>query len=222
MRTIFIDCNQQLAPVFTSRRMREIDELVKRVAPSDANVLITGESGVGKEVVANQIHRLSKRADGPLVKLNCAAFPQKAFVYQILLVFPGRFRQFLHTGAVTGNGFHHRRHPTILPHCERLQCTNLFFHALAAFMIALIDNEDIGNLHQSGLHALNVVAQARHKNHDDTIRQPHDIDFVLPDADGLDQHLLLTRSIQQQRHLGSRARQATEETSRRHRANKHP
>src|ERR1700679_1027078 len=70
------EAQQQLAPVFTSQRMREINDLVARVAPSDANVLITGESGVGKEVIANQIHRLSNRSKGPLVKLNCAAFPQ--------------------------------------------------------------------------------------------------------------------------------------------------
>ena len=46
------------------------------MAPSEANVLITGESGVGKEVIANVIHSRSRRAEKPMVKLNCAAFPQ--------------------------------------------------------------------------------------------------------------------------------------------------
>jgi transcriptional regulator with PAS, ATPase and Fis domain len=55
--------------------MRELFELVEQIAPSDANVLIVGESGVGKEVFANRIHELSPRSDGPLIKLNCAAFP---------------------------------------------------------------------------------------------------------------------------------------------------
>ena len=46
----------RLAPVFTSKVMQEIDELITAMAPSEANVLITGESGVGKEVIANLIH----------------------------------------------------------------------------------------------------------------------------------------------------------------------
>jgi len=66
----------RLAPVFTSKVMQQIDELIGAMAPSEANVLITGESGVGKEVIANTIHQRSRRADKPMVKLNCAAFPQ--------------------------------------------------------------------------------------------------------------------------------------------------
>src|SRR6185295_10808900 len=65
-----------LAPVFTSKVMQQIDELITAMAPSEANVLITGESGVGKEVIANTIHQRSRRVDKLMVKLNCAAFPQ--------------------------------------------------------------------------------------------------------------------------------------------------
>jgi len=65
----------QPTPIFKSKAMQEIDGLITAMAPSDANVLITGESGVGKEVVANIIHVRSRRADAPMVKLNCAAFP---------------------------------------------------------------------------------------------------------------------------------------------------
>ena len=64
------------APVFKSKSMQEIDDLINSMAPSDANVLITGESGVGKEIVANLIHHRSRRSERPMVKLNCAAFPQ--------------------------------------------------------------------------------------------------------------------------------------------------
>src|SRR3954468_14521401 len=66
----------RLAPVFKSKAMQEIHELINAMAPSEANVLITGESGVGKEVIANVIHGRSRRAIKPMVKLNCAAFPQ--------------------------------------------------------------------------------------------------------------------------------------------------
>src|SRR5437899_371471 len=63
-------------PIFKSKPMQEIDELIDAMAPSDANVLIVGETGVGKEVIANAIHARSRRAGQPMVKLNCAAFPQ--------------------------------------------------------------------------------------------------------------------------------------------------
>jgi len=63
-------------PIFQSKSMQEIEELINSMAPSEANVLITGESGVGKEVIANLIHHRSRRSEKPMVKLNCAAFPQ--------------------------------------------------------------------------------------------------------------------------------------------------
>src|SRR3982751_6763560 len=62
--------------ILKSKPMQEIDELINAMAPSDANALIVGESGVGKEVIANAIHARSRRAEKPMVKLNCAAFPQ--------------------------------------------------------------------------------------------------------------------------------------------------
>src|SRR5207244_3833272 len=64
------------ALIFKSKPMHEIEELINAMAPSDANALIVGESGVGKEVIANAIHARSRRAGKPMVKLNCAAFPQ--------------------------------------------------------------------------------------------------------------------------------------------------
>jgi DNA-binding NtrC family response regulator len=66
----------KLMPILASKSMQQIEELVNAMAPSEANALITGESGVGKEVVANVIHQRSRRASKPMVKLNCAAFPQ--------------------------------------------------------------------------------------------------------------------------------------------------
>ncbi len=56
--------------------MHRVFEMVEQVAPSRASVLITGESGAGKEVVAEAIHRLSPRAEQPLIKVHCAALAE--------------------------------------------------------------------------------------------------------------------------------------------------
>ena len=61
--------------VCTGPAMTAVRELIARVAATSATVLLTGESGVGKEVVARAIHRASSRADQPLLKINCAALP---------------------------------------------------------------------------------------------------------------------------------------------------
>jgi len=54
----------------------ELRQIIKQVAPTDVTVLITGESGSGKEVVAKEIHRLSKRYDKPFITVNCGAIPE--------------------------------------------------------------------------------------------------------------------------------------------------
>ena len=62
--------------VAESLQMKEALRLVSRVAPSDTSVMITGESGVGKELIAQAIHRLSRRSDKPFIDLNCAALQE--------------------------------------------------------------------------------------------------------------------------------------------------
>jgi DNA-binding NtrC family response regulator len=61
--------------VGVSAAIRNVEEEVDHAARSDAKVLITGESGVGKEIVARLIHERSARARGPLITINCAGFP---------------------------------------------------------------------------------------------------------------------------------------------------
>jgi len=57
--------------------MRRVRDTIRQVAPTDARVLVTGESGTGKELVAAALHRLSKRAGGPFVRVNSAAIPKE-------------------------------------------------------------------------------------------------------------------------------------------------
>jgi Nif-specific regulatory protein len=79
----------------TSDAMRAVFELVAQVAPSDATVLVSGESGTGKELVAGEIHRGSKRASGPFIKVNCAALPESIIESELFGHEKGAF-----TGAV--------------------------------------------------------------------------------------------------------------------------
>ena len=83
------------APIFNSKPMQQIEELINVMAPSDASVLIVGESGAGKEVIANVIHARSRRAGKAMVKLNCAAFPQTMIEGELFGYVKGAF-----TGAM--------------------------------------------------------------------------------------------------------------------------
>lgn len=60
-----------------SEAIKKVKEMIERVAPTEARVLITGANGTGKELVAHQIHEKSSRAKGPFVEVNCAAIPSE-------------------------------------------------------------------------------------------------------------------------------------------------
>ncbi len=79
-----------------SKAMKPVFEMISKVAVSDATVLIRGESGVGKELVAEAIHNASPRAGKPLIKVNCAALPQGVLESELFGHERGAF-----TGAVS-------------------------------------------------------------------------------------------------------------------------
>ena len=69
--------------VGASRPMQEVMRIVEMAAPSSASVLITGETGSGKEIVARTVHKLSPRAGGPFVAINCSAIPESLMESEI-------------------------------------------------------------------------------------------------------------------------------------------
>jgi transcriptional regulator with PAS, ATPase and Fis domain len=78
-----------------SKVVRELRKIIEDTAKTDATILITGESGVGKEVLTNEIHRLSARGNKPLVKINCASIPAALIESELFGYERGAF-----TGAV--------------------------------------------------------------------------------------------------------------------------
>jgi two-component system nitrogen regulation response regulator NtrX len=81
--------------VGTSFQVRRVLERIERVGPTGARVLVTGENGTGKELVARAIHRLSDRAEGPFIEVNCAAIPSELIESALFGHMKGSF-----TGAV--------------------------------------------------------------------------------------------------------------------------
>src|SRR5690348_11471387 len=81
--------------VGASYAIRAVTDKIERVGKTDARVLITGENGTGKELVARALHRQSARADGPFVEVNCAAIPSELIESELFGHMKGSF-----TGAI--------------------------------------------------------------------------------------------------------------------------
>src|SRR5580765_3883344 len=89
------DSNGFAALLGRNEQMREVRQLIERVADTDATVLIAGESGTGKGLVARDIHAASPRRERPFVKVNCAALPSELLESELFGFERGAF-----TGAV--------------------------------------------------------------------------------------------------------------------------
>src|ERR1700727_2898948 len=108
--------------VGNSAAFRSVLGMVRIVAPTDATVLINGETGTGKELIAEAVHRCSNRSNGPFVKVNCAAIPAGLLESELFGHERGAF-----TGAVTRN----------IGRFERANHGTLFLDEIGAFSLAL-------------------------------------------------------------------------------------
>tara|TARA_A200000113_G_scaffold211758_1_gene212694 strand:+ start:904 stop:2076 length:1173 start_codon:yes stop_codon:yes gene_type:complete len=75
----------------TSTAINEIHEMIDKVAPTEARVLITGENGTGKELVAHHLHQKSNRSEAPFVEVNCAAIPSELIESELFGHMKGAF-----------------------------------------------------------------------------------------------------------------------------------
>jgi len=90
------DDDKFLNMIGRSKKMKDVFERIKKVAATSSTVLITGPSGTGKELVANAIHHLSKRHQGPMVSVNCGAIPGELLESELFGHTKGSF-----TGAIS-------------------------------------------------------------------------------------------------------------------------
>ncbi len=140
--------------------------------------------------------------------------------FKMFLEFRNCAGQFLNSLVLRSHRAQHWRMPAVARHHQRQHSQQLLLQPVGAFAIRFVQNKYVANLHQPGFHILNVVAKTRYKHHQHAVRKPHDVDFILADADRFDQHVLLSSCVQQQRHFRCRSREPAEKSSRRHRADK--
>jgi PAS domain S-box-containing protein/TyrR family helix-turn-helix protein len=89
--------NTQNTPIYCSKKMQALIGICDKVAPFNSTILILGQSGAGKEVIADYIHRKSSRAGKPFIKINCAAIPETLLESELFGYDAGAF-----TGARSG------------------------------------------------------------------------------------------------------------------------
>ena len=95
-KSLIKNIRERYRMIGTSRAMREVYDLIEKIAPTNSRVLITGESGTGKELVARAIHNVSPRVSEPFVMVNCAAIPNELIESELFGHKKGSF-----TGAIS-------------------------------------------------------------------------------------------------------------------------
>ena len=95
-RALRADADRRQAMVGESRAMIQLREQIAMAAPTNGRVLIHGENGTGKELVARSVHALSRRSNGPFIEVNCAAIPEELIESELFGYVRGAF-----TGAVS-------------------------------------------------------------------------------------------------------------------------
>jgi DNA-binding NtrC family response regulator len=82
--------------------IEKVREMIDKVAPTDARVLITGENGTGKEVVARMLYEQSNRFNAPFVEVNCAAIPSELIESELFGHEKGSFTSAINLNFLTG------------------------------------------------------------------------------------------------------------------------
>ena len=100
--------------------MEEVYQITRRVAKSNASVLLLGETGTGKELIAGAIHKLSGRSSGPFVKVNCGALSEVCWRANFLAMFAAHLLALLPTEQ--GD----LRRPTATIFLDEINSTSLF------------------------------------------------------------------------------------------------
>ncbi len=83
--------NKNYEMIGQSQALQQIRQIIEKVAPTEARVLITGSNGTGKELVAHALHEKSERADAPMVEVNCAAIPSELIESELFGHIKGAF-----------------------------------------------------------------------------------------------------------------------------------
>lgn len=151
------ETGRDLGLIGSSPEMRKVISLIRKVGPSNVNVLITGESGSGKEMVAQAIHRVSDRNKKPFIAINCAAIPKDLLESELFGHAKGAF-----TGATTARRglFEEAHEGTIL--LDEIGDLPL---SLQAKILRLLQTRQVKPLGQNSVREVDVrIISATHKN----------------------------------------------------------
>src|SRR5262249_34179648 len=91
-------------------------------------------------------------------------------------------------------------------------------HTLGAVAIAFIDHKDVSDLHDPSFNGLHIVAHAGHQDHHRDVSQPHDVDFILPDAYRFDHYQVASGGVEDGRHIGGGPGEAAQRSAGSHAA----